>query len=129
MRLSEVPVLSLRQHDLVYHPGGLPECLPFAQSGMLRSSGMTLSAVRSKTGQAPACCLPRSGPQLSNNFRGSIQTLPTRSIRLLTFVSSGQRVSLLGCWLGFARGRILTSWITATDFIKEAILKSQQLRV
>ena len=73
--------------------------------------------------------LSLAGPRLSNNFRGSIQTLLTCSTRLLTFVSSRQRVSLPGRWLACALGRIFTSWITSTDFIEEAILESQQLRV
>jgi hypothetical protein len=41
--------------------------------------------------------------------------------KLPTFVSSGRRVQLLGCWLGFARGRIYTSWIASTDFIEKPL--------
>src|SRR5262245_28761829 len=73
--------------------------------------------------------LSLAGPRLSNNFRGSLQTLLSCSTRFLTFVSSRQRVSLPGWWLAFAPGRIFTSWITSTGFIEEAILKSPQLRV
>ena len=62
------------------------------------------------------------------NFRGSIQTPLTCFPRLPTFVSSGRRVQLLGCWLGFTRGRTFTSWIVSTDFRERATLASQQLR-
>jgi site-specific DNA recombinase len=72
--------------------------------------------------------LSLAGPQLSEGFRGSIQTLLTCSTRLLTFVSSPQRVSLPGWWLAVALGRTCTFWITSTDFVEEAILESQQLR-
>jgi len=73
--------------------------------------------------------LSLAGPRLSNNFRGSIQTLLTCSTRLLTFVASRQRVLLPGWWLAVALGRIFTFWITSTDFIEDALLDSQQLRV
>ena len=51
------------------------------------------------------------------------------STRLLTFVASRQRVSLPGWWLAVALGRMCTSWITSTDFIEDASLDSQRLRV
>ncbi len=124
MRPSEVPVLSLHQHDLVYDPGGRLECLPLVHARMLRSSAMKLSAVHSGTDQASVRCLSRTGPRLSNNFRGSIQTLLTCVTRLLTFISSSQRAPLLGWWLTFARGRILTSWIATTVFLEIADLES-----
>jgi len=129
MRLSRVPVLSLSQHDLVYDPGGLRPVSPVATGRILRSSGVKLSAVPPPKGSGILGWLSLAGPRLSNNFRGSIQTLLTCSTRLLTFVSSRQRVSLPGRWLACALGRIFTSWITSTDFIEEAILESQQLRV
>ena len=126
MRPSRVPVLSFDRHDLVYDPGGLRHASPYRRRRILRSSTMKLSAVglwkRSGTRSS-------AYPLRDHNFRGSIQTLSTRFTRLLTFVSASQRVSLLGCWLGFAHGRIFTSWITSTDFIEEAILEFQQLRV
>ena len=50
----------------------------------------------------------------------------TCSTRLLTFVSSRQRVSLPGWWLAVALGRIFTSWITSTDFIEDALLEFQR---
>jgi hypothetical protein len=49
--------------------------------------------------------------------------------RLLTVVSSRQRVALPGWGLAVALGRICTFWIASTDFIEDAILDSQQLRV
>ena len=128
MRLSRVPVLSLSQHDLVYDPDGLRPVSPGATERILRSSGVILSAVPTPEGSGILGWLSLAGPRLSNNFRGSIQTLLTCSTRLLTFVSSRQRVSLPGWWLAVALGRIFTSWITSTDFIKEAILESQRLR-
>ncbi len=73
--------------------------------------------------------LSLAGPRLSHNFRGAIQTLLTCSTRLLTFVSSRQRVSLLGGWLAVALGRTFTFWITSTDFIEAASLESQRLRI
>src|SRR5687767_14831905 len=60
-----------------------------------------------------------AGPRLSHTFRGSIQTLLTCSTRLLTCVSSRQRVSLPGRWRACALGRIFTSWITSTAFIED----------
>jgi hypothetical protein len=45
MRRSRVPVLSLDPHALVYDPGGLCPVSPVATEPILRSSGMTLSAV------------------------------------------------------------------------------------
>lgn len=80
------------------------------------------SAVHNDKNRHSHRCLSRMGPQLSNNFRGSIQTPSTCSPRLLTIVSSGRRVPLLGCWLGFARGRTCTSEIVSTDFIAAANL-------
>jgi hypothetical protein len=129
MRLSRVPVVSLSQHDLVYDPGGLRPVSPVAPERIRRSSGMILSAVPTPAGSGILGWLSLAGPRLSHNFRGSIQTLLTCSTRLLTFVSSRQRVSLLGWWLAVALGRICTSWITSPDFIKEAILESPRLRV
>ena len=73
--------------------------------------------------------LSLAGPRLSNNFRGSIQTLLTCSTRLLTFVASRQRVLLPGWWLAVALGRTCTSWRASTDVIEVANLESQQLRV
>jgi hypothetical protein len=128
MRLSRVPVRSLYQHDLVYDPGGLRPVLPFTTRQILRSSWITLSAFLAPRIQASRSDTPFRDPHVPY-FRGSIQTLLTCSARLLTFVSSRQRVLLLGWWLAVARGRICTSWIAATDFIEEAILKSQRLRV
>ncbi len=68
----------------------------------------------------------RAGPRRSHHFRGAIPTLLTCSTRLLTLVSSRQRVSLPGWWLACARGRIFTSWIPSTGFIEEALLESPQ---
>mgnify|MGYP003693589849 CR=1 FL=1 len=99
MRLSRVPVLSLSQHDLVYDPGGLCPVSP-------RATGPDTAFQRRETvrgshtrGSGILGWLSLAGPRLSNNFRGSIQTLLTCSTRLLTFVSSRQRVSLPGWWL------------------------------
>ena len=98
MRLSRVPVLSLDRHGLVYDLGGLLLCSPIdAQQDSAFQRVETVRGSR-RMDQASVCRLSRTGPQLNNNFRGSIQTLPTRSTRLLTFVSAGQRVSLPG-WL------------------------------
>jgi hypothetical protein len=129
MRLSRVPVLSLSQHDLVYDPRWPPPCL--AHSDGADTAFQRPETVRGSHTQESGILrwLSLAGPRLSNNFRGSIQTLLTCSTRLLTFVSSRQRVSLLGWWLAVALGRIFTSWITSTDFIEEAILESQRLRV
>jgi hypothetical protein len=129
MRRSRVPVLSLYQHDLVYDPGGLCPVSPIATGQIRRSSALRLSAVPTPTDQASRGWLSLAGPRLSNNFRGSIQTLLTCSTRLLTFVSSRQRVLLPGWWLAVALGRICTFWITSTAFIEDAILESPQLRV
>ncbi len=129
MRLSRVPVLSLYQHDLVYDPGGLRLVSPRATGRILRSSSVKLSALSTPEDQASSVWLSLAGPRLSHNFRGSIQTLLTCSTRLLTFVSSRQRVLLPGWWLAVALGRTCTSWITSTDFIEVASLKSQRLRV
>ena len=97
--------------------------------GLLRSSRMKLSAVHFGRIRHPFLRLSLTGPQLKNNFRGSIQTPTTRLPRLLTFVSSGQRVRLLGWWLAITRGRTCTSWIASTDFIEAANLEFQQLRI
>ncbi len=129
MRLSRVPVLSLYQHDLVCDPGGLRLVSPIATRQILRSSGVKLSALPTPEDQASSAWLSLAGPRLANNFRGSIQTLLTCSTRLLTFVSSRQRVSLPGWWLAVALGRTFTSWIASTDFIEVASLESQQLRI
>jgi hypothetical protein len=129
MRLSRVPVLSLYQHDLVYDPGGLHPISPRATRWIRRSSALRLSAVPTPPAQVSEGWLSLAGPRLSNNFRGSIQTLLTCSTRLLTFVSSRQRVLLPGWWLAVALGRTCTFWITSTDFIEVASLESQQLRV
>jgi hypothetical protein len=129
MRRSRVPVLSLYQHDLVYDPGGLRLVSPLATRRILRSSALKLSALPTSEDQASSAWLSLAGPRLSHNFRGSIQTLLTCSTRLLTFVSSRQRVLLPGWWLAVALGRTFTSWITSTDFIEGATLESQQLRV
>jgi hypothetical protein len=127
MRRSRVPVVSLFQHDLVCDPGGLCPVSPCATGQIRRSSGMRLSAIPTPEGLLGRFSL--AGPQLSNNFRGSIPTLLTCSTRLLTFVSARQRVLLPGWWRAFARGRTCTSWIPSTDFIEVASLESQQLRV
>ena len=126
MRLSRVPVVSLCQHDLVYDPGGFRLVSPIATGRILRSSALKLSALPTPTDQASGGWLPLVGPQLANNFRGSIQTLLTCSTRFLTFVSARQRVSLPGWWLAVALGRTGTSWIPSTDFIEVASLESQQ---
>jgi hypothetical protein len=128
MRLSRVPVRSLYQLDLVYDPGGLRPVLPLTTRQILRSSWITLSAFLAPRIQASRSDTPFRDHHVPY-FRGSIQTLLTCSTRLLTFVSSRQRVLLLGWWLAVARGRICTFWIATTDFIEEAILKSQRLRV
>jgi hypothetical protein len=129
MRLSRVPVLSLCQHDLVSDPG-------WPLPGLANSDGADTAFQRHDTvrgshprGSGTLGWLSLVGPRLSNNFRGSIQTLLTCSTRFLTFVSSRQRVSLPGWWLAVALGRISTSWIAATAFIEDAILESPQLRV
>jgi hypothetical protein len=129
MRLSRVLVLSLCQHDRVDDPGGLRLVSPVPTGRILRSSALKLSALPTSAAQVSWRWLSLAGPRLANNFRGSIPTLLPCSTRLLTFVSSRQRVLLLGWWLAVARGRICTSWIAATDFIEEAILQSQRLRV
>ncbi len=129
MRLSRVPVLSLYQPDLVYDPGGLRPASPKAAGRILRSSSVKLSAFPTPQDQAPWARFSLAGPRLSHNFRGAIQTLLTCSTRLLTFVSSRQRVLLPDWWLAVALGRTCTSWITSTDFIEVASLESQQLRV
>ncbi len=129
MRLSRVPVLSLYQHDLVYDPGGLRLVSPRATRQIRRSSSVTLSALPTPEDQASSAWLSLTGPRLSHTFRRSIQTLLTCSTRLLTCVSSRQRVSLPGWWLAVALGRTFTSWIASTDFIEVATLESQPLRV
>src|SRR6266567_1302807 len=106
-----------------------PHRLPRARLSRLAMPGGVPVRASHTRGSGLLGWLSLAGPRLSNNFRGSIQTLLTCSTRLLTFVSSRQRVSLPGRWLACALGRIFTSWITSTDFIGEAILVSQQLRV
>ena len=123
MRPSRVTALSFCRRDLVYDPGGLRHASPYRRRRILRSSRMKLSAVHFDKNRHSYLGLSRTGPQLSNNFRGSIHTPSTCFPRLPTFVSSGRRVQLLGCWLGFARGRIYTSWIASTDFIERATLE------
>ncbi len=108
MRLSRVPALSLYQHDLVYDPGGLRLVSPIATRRILRSSSVKLSALPTSEDQASWARFSLAGPRLAHNFRGSIQTLLTCSTRLLTFVSSRQRVSLPGWWLAVALGRTCT---------------------
>ena len=123
MRPSRVTALSFCRRDLVYDPGGLRHASPYRSRRILRSSRMKLSAVHFDKNRHSYLGLSRTGPQLSNNFRGSIHISSTCFPRLPTFVSSGRRVQLLGCWLGFARGRIYTSWIASTDFIERATLE------
>src|SRR3977135_498812 len=95
----------------------------------MRWSPTPVASALSRRERRGQCAGSHAGPRLSHTLRGSIPTLLTCSPRLLTFVSSRQRVSLPGRWLACALGRIFTSWITSTDFIEEAILESQQLRV
>ena len=123
MRPSRVTALSFCRRDLVYDPGGLRHASPYRRRRILRSSRMKLSAVHFDKNRHSYLGLSRTGPQLSNNFRGSIHTPSTCFPRLPTFVSSGRRVQLLGWWLAFARGRIYTSWIASTDFIERATLE------
>ncbi len=129
MRLSRVPVLSLYQHDLVCDPGGLRLVSPIATWQIRRASSVKRSALPTPEDQASSAWFSLAGPRLSHNFRGAIQTLLTCSTRLLTCVSSRQRVLLPGWWLAVALGRICTSWIASTDFIEVASLDPQQLRV
>ena len=89
--------------------------------GFCAGSTMKLSAVHLDKNRHSYLGLSRTGPQLSNNFRGSIHISSTCFPRLPTFVSSGRRVQLLGCWLGFARGRIYTFWIASTDFTEKPL--------
>ncbi len=128
MRLSRVPVPSLCRRDLVYDPGGLRHGLPKrrADTAFQRSD-----AVRVRLGEEQAFHpqLILSGPRLSSNFRGSIQTPPTCFPRLQTIVSSGPRVPLPGWWLAFAHVRTFTSWMTTIDFIEAANLEFQQLPI
>jgi len=128
MRLSRVPVLSLYRRDLVYDPGGLRHGSPWRRAVAAFQPNDTVRCSLQKDRSSFPPLIPCLGPPLSNNFRGSIQTPTTRLARLLTFISSGQRVRLPGCWLGFALGRTCTSWIALTDFIEGATLEFQQLR-
>ena len=70
MRLSQVSVQSLCRHGLLFDPGGRSTGSPLTPAGMLRSGSLKPSAFP-VTGQAPGTGYPQ-GPQLSNNFRGSI---------------------------------------------------------
>ena len=90
--------------------------IAFQRADTVRVSRRTNSGVR-------AALLPRSirgrrsGP-CKYPFRSSIQSLSTWFTRLLTFVSSCQRVSLPGRWLAVTLGRICTFWMTSAGFIE-----------
>ena len=96
---------------------------------ILRSSSLKLSAFALALAQASYPRLILSGHNFQTDFRGSMQTPPTRFPRLQTFISSGPRVPLPGWWLTFTHGRIRTSWMTTTDFIEGATLDSLQSRI
>jgi hypothetical protein len=128
MRPSQVPVLSIYRHGLVYDPGGLRHASPYRRSRMLRSSTTKLSAFAHRESGTRRGLSPL-GPQLSSSFRGSIQTLPTCSTRLPTFISSGRRVLLPGCWLGFDPGRTFTSWTAKNQFPRGSQPRFPRLRI
>ena len=136
MRLSRVPVSSLDRHAsglrLRWPPWRLTFDVAldvaFQQVETVRGSHLGTSDVA-----LVFIPLPVRGRTFRTTmkvlFRSSIQGLSTRSTRLLTLVSSSQRVSLPGRWLAVTRGRIFTSWMTSIDFFEQTTLESQQLRI
>ena len=103
MRLSQVPVRSVDRHGLLFDPGGLSRGSPITPRQMLRSGTLKPSAF-AKVTQAATFVSPLRDHIFQTTFGAQSHTLPSRSARLPTFVSSGRRASLLGWWLAFAQG-------------------------